>query len=228
MMSAGSCNFCFESISGLKRSPYGIPKPRWIGERYWQTRPRVVIVLIQPGAAKNWDDERRIKERQLFEEFYRTGNYDVIRNYFIDRYNAERNGDEEDKPFTWYETVFDLVFEEMAQINMAWCSTSSNIPSDKEGKGIKKQMLMNCFNRYSKDLLSDLEPDAIILGGKGDLSDFVNPLREAFGANRVQLVDHYARRDYGKNPDKYRSTAECRQIRQWLIELKRQLRPSGE
>jgi len=47
--SAVRCNDCFEN-GRLQRSSIDLAQPRWIGPRYWSVRPRVLIVLMNPGA----------------------------------------------------------------------------------------------------------------------------------------------------------------------------------
>ena len=127
MTAAADCNHCFDTIPGLERVALGLPKPRWVGERYWAATTRIVIVLLNPGDSTNLGEAWNRRERECFESFYHGGDYQQIREYFRTRRDEERNAATSARPvFSWYENTFSLEFEEIAQLNIAWCASRGN------------------------------------------------------------------------------------------------------
>lgn len=143
MRSAAGCNYCFDTIAGLQRVQWGLPKPRWIGSRYSTACPRVVVVLLNPGDSSGLGEEWNHRERNHFDAFFENDDYDQVRDYFRTRREEELNGTTSAKPvFSWYESVLGLVFEDIAQVNMAWCASVGNN---------YRKMLQPCFERGTAD-----------------------------------------------------------------------------
>ncbi len=205
MRGAAGCNRCFDTIPGLERVALGLPKPRWIGSRYWVTRPRVVIVLINPGDSSKLGDEWNRRERNLFEAFLNGGDYEELRDYFRLRREEELRGTTDARPvFSWYESTFGLAFEEIAQINMAWCAARGN----KYGR-----MLARCFERHTAPLLQALEPDAVLLSGTS-VHAFEPKIQSLLPGARIQKILHYAHRE-GRD----REIGDGEEFRSWFDTL---------
>jgi hypothetical protein len=199
MQQAGACSFCFRSGFGVQATRFTIPKPRWIGERYWSSVPRVVVVLINPGAGAGQSDEFHRRERVLFTEFHRTGDYAPIRDYF-------RRWRQYDDLFSWYTNNFGVAFEDRSQINIAWCSTQDNkYPS---------AMLQTCFEHYTGPLLRALQPHAVLLSGSA-AHRFESRIRQTIPDVRTLCILHYAHRD-----SREREVKEGEEVRAWLARLK--------
>jgi hypothetical protein len=206
MQAAASCNHCFDTISGLQRVAQGLPKPRWIGERYWAATHRIVVVLLNPGDSTNLGEAWNRRERECFASFYRDGDYQLIREYFRTRRDEEKNAVTRAKPtFTWYEDTFGLDFEEIAQINVAWCASRGNQ---------YRSMLRPCFERHTGLLLQALEPHAVLLSGSGT-HQFDKAIKELIPTVYVQKTVHYAHREgVGRN------ATEAADFRAWLARVK--------
>jgi hypothetical protein len=150
MRSAGSCDDCFQMRPDLARPLCDVPQPRWVGERYHLVRPRIALVLINPGGGRD-EDPSLLREAETFRKFHNTGDYGPIRAYFAVR--LARN-----VPWlAWYRDVFGLRHEEIAQLNVAWCATQQ----DK----YPAQMLNHCFGKHTTQLLRALNPDIVLLSG---------------------------------------------------------------
>lgn len=206
MRKANGCDLCFRTIAGLSRARPGLPKPRWIGEKYFAARPRVVIALINPGSGNDLPPSFHRREEELFQSFYATGDYRTIRDYFRERFAGERHGEYRRPVFTWYEDVFGLKFEEIAQINIAWCAD--------EGNQHPKSMLRSCFERHTSALLAALEPNAVLLSGS-NLASFEPAIRASLPNVRVRTILHYAHRG-GKAAERVAGES----VRQWLAEVR--------
>ncbi|MFZ0207725.1 MAG: hypothetical protein WAL59_16760 [Roseiarcus sp.] len=63
-----NCNECFTG-NKLTRSEIDIAKPRWIRKHYWTAKPKVVIVLINPGAGATRRDDQDSKFKTLLREY---------------------------------------------------------------------------------------------------------------------------------------------------------------
>ncbi len=209
MQSAADCNHCFDTIPGLERVALGLPKPRWIGSRYWAACPRVVIVLLNPGDSSKLGEDWNRRERKRFEAFFERGDYDQLREYFRTRRDEEFSGTTAAKPvFSWYESTFGLVFEEIAQINMAWCALMGNK---------YRRMLQPCFERHTGRLLQALEPHAVLLSGN-DTHRFEREIKDLLPGVHVQKTLHYAHRE-GRD----REAAEAASFRTWFDAVKAKL-----
>ncbi len=206
MRSAVGCNHCFDTTSNLERVPLGLPKPRWIGSRYGHACPRVVIVLLNPGDGTRLGEEWNRRERKHFDAFFDNGDYDQVRDYFRIRRGEELNRMTSAKPvFSWYESVFGLVFEEIAQINMAWCASKGNR---------YQQMLQPCFQRHTGRLLQALEPHAVLLSG-ANVHKFQRPIEHLLSGVDVRQTLHYAHRK-GQQAE----AEEGAKVRAWLQEIR--------
>ncbi len=206
MRSAAGCNYCFDTIAGLQRVQWGLPKPRWIGSRYSAACPRVVVVLLNPGDSSGLGEEWNHRERNHFIVFFENDDYDQVRDYFRTRREEELNGMTSAKPvFSWYESVFGLVFEDIAQINMAWCASVGNN---------YQKMLQPCFERHTGRLLQALEPHAVLLSGT-NVHKFDRPIQQLLPDVRVRKTLHYANRKSRADELK-----EGTAVRIWLKNLK--------
>lgn len=154
--------------------------------RYWAATTRIVIVLLNPGDSTNLGEAWNRRERECFESFYHGGDYQQIREYFRTRRDEERNAATAARPvFSWYENTFSLEFEEIAQLNIAWCASRGNQ---------YRRMLRPCFERHTGALLQALEPHAVLLSGSGT-HQFEGAIRELIPNVHVQKTVHYAHRE---------------------------------
>ncbi len=214
MRSAECCNLCFQKTPGIRRPARGLqkPKPRWIGKDYWTKRPRIVFILIQPGSANDKPDSFHEREATAFSEFYRNGCYDTVQNYLHGRYFDQKSGDEKTKSLVWYEDIFGVNFEEIALVNMAWCATYNDLIASGSDKELLHFMLKTCFENHTRSLVEALEPDAVILSGKGAFKPYLPVFEKWLGFNRVRLIHHYNYyvRTYGNDTTGIEATMSSR------------------
>jgi hypothetical protein len=202
MRAAAGCTHCFNTIPGLEPVAQGVPKPRWIGSRYWTAATRVVVVLLNPGDSTNLGDDWNRREREWFEAFYLGGDYDQLRDYFRTRRNEEVQATTPARRvFSWYESTFHLAFEDIAQINVAWCASRRNQ---------YRRMLRPCFERHTVALLKALEPHAVLLSGSGT-HQFENAIKQMIPTVHTQTTIHYAHRE-----GRTREMAEAEAFRTWF------------
>ena len=186
MRGVAGCNHCFETVHGLERVPDGVPKPRWIGSRYYAARQGVVLVLLNPGEGRTLSEDWKRREQKVFEAFRNGGDYEDIRNYFRLRRDEELRGTTATRPvFSWYEKTFRLAFEEVAQINMAWCASKGNK---------YRPMLDPCFERHTGVLLQALEPHVVLLSGS-NVHCFQARIESLLPGVHVRPTIHYAHRE---------------------------------
>jgi uracil-DNA glycosylase len=206
--SAVACNDCFSDIR-LKRSQIDLAQPRWIGARYWSSRPRVVIVLENPGAG-NHRDGRADKEFKQRIVAYRDGKTDIQPVFDHQRRDMEHWGD----LHSFYMQGFGLEFNEIAFVNVAWCGEDSNKPS--------RAMLNHCFDRFSGTLLRLLNPHVFILGGRS-AQRFESRLRSMFPRAEITSVLHYAHRRMhaGRRP------AQIKQVREVISRAREGIGPDS-
>lgn len=194
MRSAGGCEDCFQTDLGLNRSFCDVPQPRWIGKRYFATSPRVAVVLINPGGGGTSADPALAREAELFREFYNSGDYERIRDYFM---AAISRGD---RWLCWYRDKFGLNHDEIAQFNIAWCATRAN--------KYPPRMLRLCFEKHTSGLLRELEPDIVLLSGSGT-HRFAGSIQHLLPHAEVVPTIHF--RNRGPNMDKM---AEARRVQE--------------
>jgi hypothetical protein len=117
---AMGCSECFTG-NKLTRSAIDIAQPRWIGKNYWTAKPRVLIMLINPGAGATRRDDQDSKFRTLLHEYKQ----DKIS---IEPVFGHIKGDMANwgKLMAFYMHGFDLKFQEIAFANIAWCGEAAN------------------------------------------------------------------------------------------------------
>jgi hypothetical protein len=150
MQAAGTCDDCFRSPSKLQRPLCDVPQPRWIGASYADARPRIAVVLINPGGGRDQSPELS-REASIFRSFHETGDYEPIRAYFSVRL---RRGV---RWLAWYRDVLGLDHDEIAQLNVAWCATKND--------QYPAAMLRHCFDKHTSQLLRALDPEIVLLSG---------------------------------------------------------------
>jgi hypothetical protein len=151
---AGGCEECFvrdRSLPdpSLSRAVCDVPHPRWIGPKYFKSKLRIVVVLINPGTGKDRDFHQR--EAAIFREFYKSGDYKPVRSFY------EKSLTDGHPFLAWYRDRLGLDHASIAQINIPWCPT--------EGNKYPRTMLNHCFERRTSRLLETLAPHVVLLSG---------------------------------------------------------------
>lgn len=181
MRQGGGCEDCFQGMNlHLQRAVCDVAQPRWVGSRYFEpgNRPRIAILLINPGSGGPGSEQKMGAEAKLFRNFHAGSlGYGAIRDHFRAQAAAGQRW------MNWYTESFVLEREKIAQLNIAWCPTKSNkYPSG---------MLKYCFEKHTSRLLKALRPDIVILSGSRTHS-FREPIVEVLGQVEIIETIHYA------------------------------------
>ena len=147
--SAVSCNDCFDAELSIARTLVDLAQPRWIGPRYRFSKPRVLVVLTNPGAGNARDGSANMvfRDRLLA---YRQGETDLQPVFQHQRSDMPSWGD----LFPFYIDGFGLDIDETAFINIAWCaSVSRSLPRK---NAYPTQMLKRCFERFTSPVVQAL------------------------------------------------------------------------
>lgn len=162
--SAIKCNDCFgDKKYRIQRGLVSKAQPRWIGENYFSSNKRVVMVAINPGnvgnksshgkmkAAKDFQDKiiKFSKDNSKWHELMSFINEDMA-NWGNGRYK------------NFYFDLMKLKVDEVALMNMMLCSAT---PVGGTKNAYSKQTLENCYNRFTRSIILELNPNFIILSG---------------------------------------------------------------
>ena len=201
---AVACNYCFMSDRmrewGIVPQrpmdrPDDLPMLPWVGERYFAARPRVVIMMLNPGHAAA---AHKLTRKELGQQF-RSGKIDYV------QYNKRLTPLVPEwgfgKVVRWLRAVR-LDPDTIAFLNVALCA----VAKDKYFLGLFKA----CFERHTRNIVASLKPDIVLLCGKKDLKPFVGQIESI--SPKVILTWHY------RPMDTDRGKAELERVR---IELER-------
>lgn len=197
MRSAGGCNDCFGDVLDLRlnHASAGLPQVRWIGESYWNSRPRIAIVLINPAAAR-FAGQAMQREASICRRFYDGNPYDEVRRHF--REKAARGN----KWLCWYRDQLGLDIEKVTHLNIALCAT--------QGDKYPLAMLKHCFAKHTLHSLTALSPEIVLLSGRRT-HRFAAAIENALRGVRIIKMIHYANR-----ASKEAKLADIRRVRSLL------------
>ncbi len=214
---AVTCRACFADItcknkSGelelIQPSLINIAQPRWVGPHYWESTPRIVILMLNPGSGagrndakdENSPDKRSLSLIQAFASG--AGPLSAVFNHQANdmpNWGGERF-------VSFYLKGLNLELADVAFANVAWCATSNNC--------YPPAMLNRCFDKHTGALLRALAPNIVLLSGSGT-QRFAHRLRNVVTGVETIPMFHYAHRE-GSGAE----TAELMRVKQ-LISSKR-------
>jgi hypothetical protein len=118
---AMQCRFCF----ALKLRPafVDLPQPRWIGPDYWITRPRVAVVMLNPGSGTFRSDGADAALRSLLHAF--AGGEDRL-SEILEHQRRDIPSWGRGRFARFFLEGARLRLEQLALLNLAWCATQSN------------------------------------------------------------------------------------------------------
>ncbi len=178
--SAVSCNICFNR--GLcKRSIVDRAQPRYIGAAYHALKPRVALVMLNPGSGDYRSDSADRKFKKLLDA-YAMGRAGLERVFEHQRFDIPRWGRGR---FLSFIEASGLKLDDIALANIAWCGTSGN--------RYPQEMLSTCFERYTGPLLEILSPDLVVLAGD-PAHKFANKVQLRAPRAVIVCAPHYAHR----------------------------------
>jgi hypothetical protein len=164
-----------------------IPQPRWIGDGYWASSPRVCVVMLNPGAGA---DHNGISNRRMraFLERFREGDAHLDEIFRAQRADFATWGQPAGRFLKFFRT-YDLDIDKIALANVAWCAT--------QGDQYPSWMLNTCMDRHTSRLLAQLQPDVLMLAGAG-VHSFRSQIGQMLPITKVFEGLHYAHRK-GRN-----------------------------
>ena len=162
--SAIKCNDCFANNKyGIQRGLVSKAQPRWIGKNYFSSNNKVVMVAINPGNVGKKSSYNKIKTAEDFQDkimkFWRDNSkWDELMSFINE--DMENWGNGRYKKF--YFDLMKLKIDEVALMNMMLCSAT---PVGGTRNAYSKQTLENCYNRFTRKIIIELNPEFIILSG---------------------------------------------------------------
>jgi hypothetical protein len=198
------CRACFQGTE-LEPARIDIAQPRWIGSEYWQTAPRIVLLLLNPGSGATYslDAHRACLERLIA---FRDGHTGLQPVFEQQRVELPDWGKPPGKFASFYLSGRGLRLDDIAFANVAWCAT--------KGDNYPQHMLDRCFLWHTGPLLKLLDPDLVLLSG-GKAQGFIREIKALLPTAHIESILHYAHREDAEIEDKSLSSARAiiRQLR---------------
>lgn len=142
---ATECRECFR-LGEVLGAPVDMAQPRWVGEKYWSSECRVVILMCNPGEGLNYPESTARLSRQLHD----FGQGRISLGAILEpQWNSSW--------FRFYVDGLQLNVDEVAFANLAWCATSGNL--------YPRTVLERCFSRHTEPLLRLLSPNVVLAAG---------------------------------------------------------------
>jgi len=209
---ASHCRVCFDEQTALKAPIINLAQPRWIGSRYYEAKPRIVFVTLNPGAGDPSKDAGNCEAQQVLVGF-REGNVTFEEVLAFQRQHMESWGRPTGRFLEFYLYNLGLNLNKVAFLNIALCAT--------RGNHCPRKMLEQCFKKYTKAILQKLNPDLVILCGVKSRR-FESEISALFQDAKIEYMLHHAHRG-GRDVEK-RDRLRLRRIIKALKEARRELR----
>ena len=146
----------------------------WVGSRYTTSRPRVAVMMLNPGHAPA---SHKLARRDLLRRFgvgvIAYEEYCKQLASLIPQWGFGR-------VIRWFQEL-GLEPEKIAFLNMALCAVADD--------SYFPQLFESCFERHTRAFSATLEPDVVLLCGKKELSPYTGAI-ESLGI-KVILTWHY-------------------------------------
>jgi hypothetical protein len=151
---ATTCRVCFDH--GTITAPtIDIAQPRWIGNGYWTSSPRVCVVMLNPGAGGDHNADANRQMHAVLQRF-RSGETGLDAVFRFQRDDFANWGNPPGRFLNFFRT-FGLDIDGIALANIAWCATTGN--------RYPRWMLDKCMQRFTGRLIEQLRPDVVMLSG---------------------------------------------------------------
>ncbi len=195
---AVKCRACFDQ-SALTAPTIDIAQPRWIGEGYWASSPRVCVVMLNPGAGADHNAAANRRMQTLLQRF-RSGETGLDDVFGFQRGDFPDWGNPPGRFLSFFRT-FGLDIDRIALANIAWCATANN--------HYPRWILNTCMQRFTGRLIELLKPDVVMLSGSSVHAYDINVKRLAPNARTFRTL-HYAHRK-GQEQE-YREALKFREL----------------
>lgn len=201
-MGAAQCRDCFAG-GHLPEATIKIAEPRWVGRTYWQSEPRILFMMINPGAGGGEADRRY---DSLLRDF-RAGRTDLRSVFLQQERDLPSWGWPTGKFKQFYLDAPRLALNDIAFANLAWCATGDNSSPE--------SMLVHCFDTHTSALLRLLAPNLVFLSGR-KVAPFAPVIQRCLPAARIEPILHYAHRLGAEATDR-----EGERIREIVAQVRR-------
>lgn len=206
MSEAIACNYCFmndrkHEWNNVPKRPESrlddLPVLPWVGDSYFRVRPRIIVMMLNPGHAAA---THKLDRRDLGKQF-KCGHidYEEYNKRLISLVPQWGFG----KISKWL-TAVGLDPGRIAFLNMALCAVANDKYND-------IPLFTTCFQRHTCNIVKGLEPDIVVLCGKKQLKAFESSI-ESLGP-KVILTWHY------RPMNTKRGKAELQRVSDELVKL---------
>ena len=173
---ATQCNSCFENKEfKMERGRVRKAQPRWIGKNYFSSDLRICLMLINPGNVGPRKGQAKIEASKKFGNAIKKFGKDVKswRDVMSFIHNDMKNWGE-GRYWHFYFEKMKLNIDEVAMMNMMLCSATE---LNKNGNHYTSDSLRNCYALHTKKLITELDPDFLILSGT-KVTSALKPFRQ--------------------------------------------------
>ena len=182
---AMDCAACFGLGSELHLPTIDLPQPRWVGPAYQTSKPRVLVVMLNPGQGDEPQLEQNLRLKYLLHRYKRQdANLGEVMEF--QRQHMEVWGRPQGRFLPFYTTALGLKLDELSFLNIALCATKEN--------KYPRSMLSRCFEAHSSAVAVALQPDVVLLSGSASHS-FLAAFAQRLPRAQVLRVMHYAHRE---------------------------------
>lgn len=180
---AVSCRTCFSSLN-LPPADVDIAQPRWVGPKYWENHPKILVMMLNPGSGNFRSDNSGKTTRDLLNA-YRKGSKSLQEIFDAQRADMVNWGRGR-RFLNFLEKSLGLNLRMIALMNFAWCATKTN--------NYPLPMLDSCFSKFGIPLLELLEPDVVLLCGS-NIHTFSGRISHCLPKAKIVPTLHYAHRE---------------------------------
>ena len=173
---ATKCNSCFENKElKMVRGKVRKAQPRWVGKNYFSSDLRICLMLINPGNVGSGKGQAKIETSRKFDNTIKqfgkgTESWRDVMS-FIHK-DMENWG--EGRYWHFYFEKMKLNIDEVAMMNMMLCSATE---VNKNKNYYTSSSLRNCYALHTKKLITELDPDFLILSGT-NVTSALKPFRQ--------------------------------------------------
>jgi hypothetical protein len=178
------CRVCFAKETGLKAPIIDVAQPRWVGARYWDARPRIAFVMLNPGAGDASKDIGN-RDAQKFLLGFRDGDATFADVLAFQWQHMKTWGRPAGRFLRFYISDLNLKLDDVAFLNIALCATLGN--------RYPCWMLDRCFDDHSSKILQRLNPDLVVLCGV-NVRRFASVISASCKSAKVVTMFHHAHR----------------------------------
>ncbi|MDB4529127.1 hypothetical protein N9193_04410 [Pseudomonadales bacterium] len=175
---AMGCSDCFEQHA-VKHAYIEKAQPRFVGKDYWNSKSRVAFVMLNPGAGSACE---RDQNWNLTLQGFMAGAIDLHEVFDCQKRHMPHWGRGKLVRFI---QAHGLDLEEIAIVNIAWCSTLGN--------QYPKAMLSHCFEKHTLAWIKELDPNKVILSGT-NTHGFSDVIQRSIPKVEIYPGYHYAHR----------------------------------